>query len=396
MLNKLLILAAFLGVLCAPAWAGITPNSFTLSPMVGGQIFDADQPLKDAMMASIGLGYNLSKIAALEAVYTQADANGDTAAASGSKVRTYRLDALYHFMPEQNLVPYFGVGFGGIHSNPKSGKSSHHFMANYGFGIKYFLDQWVALRADVRHLLDFPEPENNLLYSAGLLIQFGTPEAAPEPVATPPAGEPTPLDSDGDGINDDMDRCPGTPAGAPVNSIGCPIDTDGDGIADYLDQCPDTPRGAPVDTSGCPLDSDGDGVFDYRDSCPATAAGVSVDENGCPSKLTLRINFRPDSNLIGEQYLGEIAKAAKCINQFPGNLVYIDGHTDSQGSADYNQKLSERRATAVVKSLVDQFDIAASRLTARGFGESQPIADNTTNEGRAENRRVEVACGATE
>jgi OOP family OmpA-OmpF porin len=108
----------------------------------------------------------------------------------------------------------------------------------------------------------------------------------------------------------------------------------------------------------------------------------------------LNINFGHDSNKVGAQYDGEIAKAAQCINDYPGNVVFIDGHTDSTGAAAYNQKLSVQRAQAVVNRLVERFDIPASRVTARGFGEDKPVADNKTAEGRAQNRRVEVACGA--
>ncbi|HEY5674115.1 MAG TPA: OmpA family protein [Malonomonas sp.] len=186
---------------------------------------------------------------------------------------------------------------------------------------------------------------------------------APKPAAPAPVAV-APLDSDGDGVTDDKDQCPNTPKGAPVNSVGCPLDSDGDGVYDYLDQCPDTPK------------------------------GVSVDSRGCPTALTLRINFKHDSSVVAEQYLGDIAKAAKCINEYPGNKVFVEGHTDSQGTSEYNQGLSERRAAAVVKTLVEQYDIPASRLTARGFGEDRPVADNTSNEGRYANRRVEVACGA--
>ncbi len=174
-----------------------------------------------------------------------------------------------------------------------------------------------------------------------------------------------------------------------------PRDSDGDGVVDGKDQCPNTPRGAPVNSVGCPLDSDGDGVYDYLDKCPNTAKGVSVDSTGCPQELILQINFRHDSDVVREEFMGEIARAAKCINEFPGNVVIIEGHTDSQGAAEYNQVLSERRAKAVVKALIDKHAIAASRLNARGLGETQPIGDNKTPEGRKENRRVEVACGAT-
>jgi outer membrane protein OmpA-like peptidoglycan-associated protein len=89
-------------------------------------------------------------------------------------------------------------------------------------------------------------------------------------------------DADGDGVPDNVDKCPGTPKGVKVDMFGCPIDTDGDGVPDYLDNCPDTPHGAAVDSHGCPLDSDGDGVPDYLDKCADTPSGVKVDSNGCP------------------------------------------------------------------------------------------------------------------
>lgn len=172
-------------------------------------------------------------------------------------------------------------------------------------------------------------------------------------------------------------------------------DSDGDGVIDAMDRCPNTPKGAPVDKVGCPLDSDGDGVFDYLDQCPGTPAGVSVDVYGCPTKLTLHINFGHDSSTIGTEFDSELAKAAQCINDYPGNTVIIEGHTDSSGAAAYNLKLSGQRADAVKNSLVERFDIKESKLITQGFGESHPVADNKTAGGKALNRRVEVDCGAT-
>ncbi len=367
MFKRISIISLLALLLAGPSWAEIKPGAFTLSPMFGGHVFDNEQDLNDSHLFSIGLGYNLTKKAALEAVYTQANADGDTPADIDAKVRTFKLDALYHFMADNDLVPYLAIGFGEINLNPEVGGNKRHLLGNIGGGIKYFLNEAIALRADARYLLDFPEPEENIIYSAGLLFQFGGATPAPAPVAIEPA--PTPV---------------------------MPKDSDGDGVTDDLDQCPNTPKGAPVDSVGCPLDSDGDGVYDYLDKCPGTPKGVSVDSVGCPTKLTLQINFGHDSDKIGPAYDGEIAKAAQCINEFPGNLVFIDGHTDSQGPAEYNQQLSERRATAVKNRLVEKFDIPARRLTARGFGESKPVADNKTKEGRSQNRRVEVACGATE
>src|ERR1700690_2755146 len=94
-----------------------------------------------------------------------------------------------------------------------------------------------------------------------------------------PCKEPKPVDSDGDGVVDSLDKCPNTPAGVKVDAQGCPLDSDGDGVPDYLDKCPNTPAGVKVDAQGCPLDSDGDGVPDYLDKCPNTPAGTA---DGCP------------------------------------------------------------------------------------------------------------------
>ncbi|MCW8892157.1 MAG: OmpA family protein [Deltaproteobacteria bacterium] len=428
MLKKTTLLALFICCFTLPASAEIHPGAFTLSPMLGGHFFDGDQSLDSSSFWGLGLGYNFSENWAVEGVYTKADADAEDASTTDTKVETIHLDALYHFQPTKKLVPYFVAGLGGIYSSPDVGAERDHLLFNYGLGVKYFiLDNLIALRADIRHLLDFPEPDHNLQYSAGLVFQLGKPASAPVPVAVAaptPRPEPTPLDSDDDGVIDKFDQCPNTPTGVTVDSTGCPLDSDkdgvldyldkcpntplgvsvdnrgcpldsdSDGVFDYLDRCPDTPSGAPVDKKGCSLDSDGDRVFDYLDHCPGTPAGVSVDANGCPTVLTLHINFGHDSSSVGPEYDGEIAKAAQCINDYPGNVVFIDGHTDSTGAAAYNQTLSVQRAQAVVDRLAEKFDIPVDRMTARGFGEDKPVANNKIPEGRALNRRVEVACGA--
>ena len=420
MLKRIIVISLALCLLALPAAAANLPGAFSISPMLGGHIFEGNLSLDSSTFWGIGVGYNLTENWGLEGVYTRTDADAEDASTTDTKVETYRLDVLYHFMPDQKLVPYVAAGLGAIYSSPAIGADRDHLLFNYGVGIKYYiLDDLIALRADVRHLVDFPEPDNSLQYSAGLTFQLGKSSPPPAPVAIEqpkdsdgdgvfddvdqcpetPAGAAVdtkgcPLDSDGDGVFDYMDQCPNTPTDAAVDTKGCPLDSDGDGVFDYMDQCPDTPAGAAVDSKGCPLDSDGDGVFDDSDKCPDTPAGVSVDINGCPTKLTLHINFGQDSSQVDAKYDGEIAKAARCINNCPGNVVYIDGHTDSDGSAAYNQKLSEQRATAVKNRLISNFDIPAEKVTARGFGEEQPVADNNTAEGRALNRRVDVACGS--
>ncbi len=197
-----------------------------------------------------------------------------------------------------------------------------------------------------------------------------------------------PVDSDLDGVPDYKDVCPGTPEGVSVNDKGCPPDSDKDGVPDYKDKCPDTPAGALVDLEGCPIDTDNDGVPDYRDECPNTPEGAKVDEKGCMVEVKLEIYFDTDSAVVKPEYYPEIEKIANFLKEHPDMKIEIQGHTDSVGPADYNLKLSQRRAEAVKKILVEKFGISPDRIIAKGYGETKPIAPNDTEEGRAKNRRV--------
>ncbi|MFC1798232.1 OmpA family protein [Thermodesulfobacteriota bacterium] len=198
-----------------------------------------------------------------------------------------------------------------------------------------------------------------------------------------------PIDSDKDGVYDNVDQCPGTAAGVPVNDAGCPKDSDKDGVYDYIDKCPGTPKGTPVDKSGCPLplDSDKDGVYDQADKCPNTPAGATVNALGCWELVGL--NFDTARADIKPMYFPLLNDVVAIMKKNSALKVEIEGHTDSKGRASYNQKLSERRATAVMEYLL-KTGIDASRVKAIGYGLARPIATNDTEEGRRRNRRVEI------
>jgi len=148
--------------------------------------------------------------------------------------------------------------------------------------------------------------------------------------------------------------------------------------------------GATVDADGCELDSDGDGVVDRLDECPGTAAGVQVDIKGCEIKaeISLRgVNFESNSDRLAGGAGSVLADAVATLQKNPTINVEVAGHTDSVGAAATNESLSARRAQTVHDYLASN-GIAVNRMTVRGYGESQPIADNETDAGRAENRRV--------
>ncbi len=254
---------------------------------------------------------------------------------------------------------------------------------------------------------------------AGIALKVGMGRKLPPP---PPPPMPVILDRDGDGVLDTFDRCPDTPGLASLQ--GCP-DRDGDGIADIDDKCPDVAGVARF--QGCPIpDTDGDGINDEVDKCP-TVPGLAryqgcpipdTDGDGVNDEDDKCINDKgPASNfgcpVISEEIIKRIKIAAQNIffetakstllarsfpklndvvsilKDNPSFKVQIDGHTDSQGSDEYNHTLSHDRAASVKAYLVSK-GIDESRLSSTGYGETKPVEDNKTAVGRAQNRRVEM------
>jgi len=195
-------------------------------------------------------------------------------------------------------------------------------------------------------------------------------------------------DRDGDGVMDPKDRCPGTPKGVRVDKNGCPPDSDGDGVYDYLDACPGTPMGIKVDEKGCPLDSDGDGVWDSRDKCPGTYKGAKVNEMGC--WVIEGVNFDTAKWDIKPSFYPGLDDIVEVLNKNPSLKLEVQGHTDNVGTKAYNQGLSQKRAESVVDYLA-QKGIDKARLTSVGYGLTRPMADNSTEQGRAQNRRVQLS-----
>ncbi len=240
----------------------------------------------------------------------------------------------------------------------------------------------------------------------------------------PPPPPPPPVDTDGDGITDDKDKCPTVKGVAKYD--GCPIpDTDKDGINDEEDKCPTVPglaryQGCPIpDTDkdgindeedkcptvpgvaryqGCPVpDSDGDGVNDEEDKCPNLFG--TKENQGCPEikeeiKKTVdyaakNIYFITGSaKLVSKSFKG-LKDVALIMKNNPQMQLDIDGHTDNVGSDDFNQKLSDNRSGSVKTYLVSQ-GVEEGRLHSTGHGETMPVADNKTAAGRQKNRRVEM------
>jgi OOP family OmpA-OmpF porin len=397
-------------------FAEMRAGAYSISPYIGMYKFEGNLDLDSGPTYGVRLGYDFTKHFGLEADLGYVDTKyTEFAPDRYTDVYNYRLEALYHFFPDKKLVPFVAAGIGGQSMNYKntSKSNSTHFAGDYGVGLKYFLTENVALRTDLRHILGFASIENNLAWTFGLTFLFGGSKPVAEKAIVREAAAPVEVDTDGDGVKDSRDKCPGTPSGVKVDLDGCPLDMDGDGVYDYLDKCPDTPKGAKVDKDGCPLDTDGDGVPDYLDKCPDTPKGVKVDSNGCPpmvekrvepkaatavekqivekGRVTLNVQFDTNKAVVKPVYEKDIKELADVMTKYPELKIMIEGHTDNVGAQKYNMNLSQKRAEAVKNVLVKKYRIDPSRLTAKGFGPTKPIADNKTKAGRQENRRVEAS-----
>ncbi|MGB5211481.1 MAG: OmpA family protein [Gammaproteobacteria bacterium] len=300
----------------------------------------------------------------------------------GADIGAYRV-----WYRNRRITPFFGLALGYMKNNNTRIEDSQGAQSSFAFGLLTDLtsSQTIALRTEIRWRLDYSadSTEHDLIANVGLQIPFG---GQPEPMAV------VDPDRDGDGVPDSQDRCPGTPAGVYVDNFGCPLDADGDGVPDYLDKCPGTPPGTKVDASGCPLDSDGDGVLDGDDACPGTPAGARVDTRGCEIKTVIRlpeVEFQYNSATLTPASQATLNDAAATLVKNPGLKVEVAGYTDSAGADAYNLDLSDRRANSVRDYLISSGANPAD-LTAKGYGELDPIANNNTAEGRAKNRRVEL------
>ncbi len=253
---------------------------FTVSPFVGGRLMEGNQPADGSLTGGLAVGYNFSEVWSAEGVFSYSPSEN-----AGRDVHIFdvRLDILHHFRPFGPLVPYLACGAGALFAKTEGASSDDDIQFAFGAGLKYFITKDIALRGDIRPILDINIGENghtpdtywNLLCSAGLVFQLGTPR---ETRAY--------LDTDEDGVLDVVDECLETPPGVPVTRRGCSRDTDRDGVPDYRDLCPGSLEGTVVTAAGCPApdrgDKDSDGVEDRLDHCPDTPFNLPVNAVGCP------------------------------------------------------------------------------------------------------------------
>jgi OOP family OmpA-OmpF porin len=376
------------------ALAGSEPGSWYVAPEIQGLWLDDERVADDDIGFQLALGKALNQNWDIEGFLARS-----SHATTGEDLDFNSLGIAVHrvFYRESRAHPYLSVGLTYLEGDQDAFGNDEVLTVTYGLGVLADLAKNAEagtnfqLRAELlgRRATSgqFGSRSDPVDYVAGLGLQYSW-GAAPVAAGPPPAPE-APADSDGDGVIDANDKCPGTPPGTPVNADGCEFDGDGDGVVDRNDKCPNTPPGTRVDAVGCELDTDGDGVVDSKDKCPDTPKGDRVDIDGCSIKEEIRLPgvvFETNSAELRPESFPILETAVATLKKNPDLRIEVAGHTDSQGSDAYNLALSERRAATVMRYLQDAG--VANALTSRGYGERSPIADNTSEEGRLRNRRV--------
>lgn len=382
---------------------------FYVSPMASYQFADRERGTDDGLGFTLSLGRRVASGLNLELTGFLVKLDGDgSAAVNGSNnaaLKGFGVGAM--IFPLQDYPEVFGVvavHHGNAEDHP--GAIANYKTTVFDTGVGYLLPlSWIGvdfdLRAEARYRMDahnrplagsggdkhFYDGVVNL----GALIPLG-----PKPVSEADEEEPvevvelSPSDTDSDGIPDDVDQCPGTVTGAVVDEKGCEKDEDGDGVVDRLDKCPGTPAGTKVDETGCPVVEPPPPPVDTGCREPKPGEPITLEGCGAGDAIVLRgVNFNYDQAGLTVNAKVLLDGVADALIAVPNIKVEIGGHSDAKGTDDYNLKLSEKRGQAVVDYLIAR-GVPAERLTNKGYGESQPIDSNETEEGRELNRRVEL------
>lgn len=419
------LLLAIAGVLAVAslAAAGNKEGQFSVSPVIGGYSYEGKQHMDTNLVYGARAGYNFTKNFGIEALFDYVNTSPTKRKLDVDMYR-YGGELLYHFFPDNTLVPYVAAGYSGLNFDAKTFDKRVRGAFDYGVGAKYFLSDAIALRGDVRHILYNinDRTTNNFEYTLGAYIPFGGVTPAVKPVEPPPA--PAPVAVEPPPAPKVVAPAPIPPAAPTANlSVFPSTVTRGETatlnwrsqnastctILPGIGQVP--PQGArvitPNDTTAYTISCAGAGgtatsaanlavIAPVPPPAPAPVvvapkpAPSAAAQKFCSKPAVINIQFDTDKSTIKPQYDAELKAISDFLKEFPNAKGEISGHTDNVASKAYNEKLSQSRAESVKKYIVDKYGISSNRISAKGYGFAKPIASNKTKEGKAKNRRIEA------
>jgi OOP family OmpA-OmpF porin len=372
------LIALLLLATAGTAIGGERAGAVTFSPYIGGYTFDGVQRLDTNLLYGGRLGYNITKNWAVEGSGDYVRTNNTTGPSKGINAIKYRLEGLYNFNPDGKLVPFLALGGGGS-TITVPGKTNTDAIASLGAGIKYFVTEDIALRGDVRNVWSFHD--NNYIspylnpggsywvnyeYNIGLQFLFGGKKPVVAKIVEPPPPPPPPV-------------VVVVPPPSPVDGMV--------GAWSDWSAC-SAPCGSGTQTRTRPVVTQ---PANGGAALPTLSESRSCNTQACmeEEKVNLLIQFDFDKAVIKKEFYPNVDAIGAFLKKNNKISITLDGWTDSIGTVKYNLKLSQRRADAVKKYLVDNFKIDPARINAVGHGISK-LHDNKTEVGRYKNRRVEM------
>ena len=346
-------LVAAAGAASGTALADDDTGSFYIAPMGSYDLVDDHRAAKNDFGFDVALGYNIAPHWAAEINYSNFSLPIPSAVGIHDKLEAWTVDGVYKILPNSIIDPYAIIGGGDLDNiiGSGAGTTHHGLTAEGGIGALTNIGPQtgsfrVKLRTEAKYRREWiqnmaynPNNPGDVLFNIGVQFEFGAPqppapkmaEVAPEPAPPPPPPPPPPPDSDHDGVLDSMDKCPNTPPGDKVDSVGCTI----------------------------------------KDEIKLQGVNFATDSADLVPESSYVLNYAVDT-----------------LKKYPEMVIEVRGHTDNKGSKKHNVMLSQKRAESVMNYLKEHG--VSNTMTAKGFGEENPIADNKTADGRLENRRVSL------
>jgi len=354
------------------AWAENKEDSFSFTPFIGGYVFEGNQNSKNAMTGGLRAGYNFTKNWGMEGFYayvpSQFRDTGET-----NRVYIGGIEGLYNFFPDGRFVPFAAIGIGGFHySDDRPAGEPTNFAVDYGVGLKFYMTENIALRADVRHVLPLNDRYNDFLYTLGINFNFG-------------------------GGNKEIKEVKKEIAETKQEVVEAKKE-----IAETKKEVVETKKEI-VETkkeivkakeeakTEKPLVPAAPEVKVKEPPAPKSVAPAEVEKKQVKVSFILKVQFdKAPKQVIKKKYHKYIERLANFMKAHPETSIEILGHTGNAGKEGYNMLLSQKRADSVRLYLIKEFGIKASRIHALGYGPNQPIASNKTKKGQQKNERIEV------
>jgi OOP family OmpA-OmpF porin len=346
----------FISVFLLPmsARSEIKGGSIEISPFAGYNFFEKRQNLEDSPVFGGRLGYNFTSNFGVEATgeFIRSNVNDKskkftregqfTSPTDGVDIIMYHLDLIYHFMPESSFNPFIVAGYGVADYSPKI-NSKNMSVINFGAGAKYWLTDNFALRLDVRDNMVYDDQIHNIEATLGVVFAFGG-----------------------------RDKAEAAPVAKPVEP---PVDSDGDGVPDYLDKCPGTPAGVVVDKNGCPPVAKKVVILASEPKVAEKVVAAVAEKEAEVVVLAFEdVHFDFDQSTLTPEAKTILKRDIQLLKENPNAKIRVAGYTSAAGTPEYNQKLSERRAKAVQEYLISEGIITRDRLSTIGYGETSPAA----------------------